>query len=194
MFFKVQQRFQLCLVRRHDFPTSRLRLAREQGREREINDVLDISIRVATAADAPLLARARYALRSSTGPTIEDEPEFVRRCTTWMEERLHEGHPWRCWIAEKEHSLVGNVWVQLIEKIPNPAPKSEYYAYLSNFYVNGDVRGTGIGSLLLSVALNWCREQGVHAVILWPTDRSRSLYLRYGFAVRDDVLELLLEE
>jgi GNAT superfamily N-acetyltransferase len=155
---------------------------------------VDINIRVATASDAPMLAKARFALRSSTGPAIEDETEFVRRCTIWMEERLREGSSWRCWIAEKGQSPVGNVWVQLIEKIPNPAPKSEYYAYLSNFYVNGDVRGAGIGSLLLSVALNWCRDQSVHAVILWPTERSRSLYLRHDFAVRDDVLELLLEK
>jgi hypothetical protein len=26
-------------------------------------------------------------------------------------------------------------------------------------------------------------------VLLWPTPRSRSLYLRHGFATRDDVLE-----
>ena len=110
-----------------------------------------------------------------------------------MEERLREGSPWRCWIAEKGHLPVGNVWVQLIEKIPNPASKSEYYAYLSNFYVNEDLRGSGIGSLLLSEALNWCRDQSVHAVILWPTERSRSLYMRHGFGVRDDLLELLLE-
>jgi len=146
------------------------------------------------ARDAPMLAKARYALRSSTGYAVEDEAEFVLRCTRWMEDRLQKSSAWRCWIAEKTQAPVGNVWVQLIEKIPNPASKSEYYAYLSNFYVNVDVRNTGIGSLLLSTALSWCRDQNFLVVILWPTERSRSLYLRHGFEVPDDVWELLLEK
>jgi hypothetical protein len=29
----------------------------------------------------------------------------------------------------------------------------------------------------------------VDATILWPTPASRTLYLRHGFAVRDDLLE-----
>jgi hypothetical protein len=33
----------------------------------------------------------------------------------------------------------------------------------------------------------------VHAIILWPTERSRSLYERQGFAVRDDMMELIVD-
>ncbi len=87
---------------------------------------------------------------------------------------------------------VGNIWIQLIEKIPNPTLEPEYHAYVTNFYVQEGARGKGIGSLLLEAALNWSKAQGVQAVILWPTEQSRSLYLRHGFAVREDLMEMMI--
>jgi len=156
----------------------------------------EISIRLATVSDAPLLAQFRYAFRSGTSRVSEDESEFINRCALWMQERLLPGNDsrWRCWMAEQNQVLLGHLWAQLIEKIPNPSPEAEYHAYLTNFYVSEEARGRGVGSRLLSVALDWCRARQVHAVILWPTQRSRPLYLRHGFSVREDLMELLVEE
>jgi GNAT superfamily N-acetyltransferase len=151
-----------------------------------------VVLRRANASDALALARLRYEFRSGTGPVVEDEEEFVRRCARWMEERLREGGAWRCWVAERAGAPVGQLWAQLIEKMPNPSPELECHAYLTNFYVREDVRGRGVGSMLLAAALEWCRASRVHAAILWPTERSRSLYERYGFAVRPDLLELIV--
>jgi len=154
---------------------------------------LNAHVRRATVADAPMLAHLRYAFRSSVGAVSEGESAFVERCRLWMEERLGADDRWRCWIAEQDGVPVGNLWAQLIEKIPNPTTEPEQHAYLTNFYVTEAARGQGIGSLLLAVALRWCETRGVHAVILWPTEQSRSLYLRHGFAAREDLLELLIE-
>jgi GNAT superfamily N-acetyltransferase len=153
-----------------------------------------VVLRTATALDAPALARLRYEFRSGTGPVVEGEAEFVRRCSRWMEERLREGGAWRCWVAERERAPVGQLWAQLIEKMPNPSPELERHAYLTNFYVREDERGRGVGSMLLSAALEWCQARQVHAAILWPTERSRSLYQRHGFAVRSDLMELIVGE
>ena len=162
--------------------------------ESEDRDGTGINIRLAIATDAPALAELRYTFRSSAGAVSEGESEFVGRCRHWMEKRLREDGPWRCWVAERGHELVGNLWAQLVEKIPNPVGEPERHAYVTNFYVRECERGRGTGSLLLSAALDWCRESDVHAVILWPTERSRSLYLRHGFAVREDLLELIVWE
>lgn len=158
------------------------------------SDREEINIRLATVRDAPLLAKFRYAFRSGTGAVRENEAEFIERCSQWMRERLREDSSWRCWIAEQDRAVLGNLWGQLIEKIPNPSPEPESHVYLTNFFVSEDARGHGVGSRLLSVALDWCRARSVHAVILWPTERSRPLYLRHGFAVREDLLELIIAE
>jgi GNAT superfamily N-acetyltransferase len=152
----------------------------------------EIFIRLASAADAAMLARLRYDFRTRHAPAVEDQGEFLARCEKWMGERLGDDSQWRCWIAEREGLPVGNIWLNLIEKIPNPVPEAEYHAYITNFYVLEEARGQGIGSKLLTVALEWCESRRVHAAILWPSERSRPLYERNGFAVRDDLLELIV--
>jgi GNAT superfamily N-acetyltransferase len=148
---------------------------------------MSVNIRLATLADALPLARLRYEFRAASGETLEREREFVSRCAEWMTERLKGGGAWRCWVAEDEAQLIGNVWLQLIEKIPNPAPEPERHAYLTNLFVREAARGRGVGSALLTAALACCAACGVHAIILWPTERSRPLYLRHGFSAPADM-------
>jgi GNAT superfamily N-acetyltransferase len=150
----------------------------------------DFEIRLARTADAPDLAKLRYALRASTGVATEPELQFIDRCTKWMTEHLNDTNHWRCWVAEIDLRLAGCLWMQLVEKIPNPRQEPECHAYITNFYLEAFARARGIGSQMLVMAIDWCKKEGTDAVILWPTERSRSLYERQGFAVRDDLLEL----
>jgi len=155
---------------------------------------MEIAIRLATVSDAPTLAELRYDFRSKVAPPCESETAFVERCKLWMQDRLQRAHVWRCWVAERDGTILGQVWIQIIEKVPNPAIEPEHHAYLTNFYVTENARGSGIGSLLLSAALAWCRDGDVEAVILWPSERSRPLYLRHGFGVRENLLELMITQ
>ena len=155
-----------------------------------INSGAEVAVRLASTADALTLARLRYEFRSSFHDTVEDELSFVERCTAWMQEQLRRNSHWRCWIAEWQHTPVGNIWVQLVEKIPNPLAESESYLYLTNFYVREEHRGKGIGSRLLSEALACSTSQNAQMVILWPTEQSKPFYERNGFAQARDVMQL----
>ncbi|HYW72564.1 MAG TPA: GNAT family N-acetyltransferase [Pyrinomonadaceae bacterium] len=150
------------------------------------------AIRFAVPADADALAELRYALRASTGIATEPKAEFLERCTVWMREHLAGDRRWQCWVAEEKGSLIAAVWVQLIEKIPNPVAELEKHAYLTSFYVKESARSRGLGSRLLAEVIGWCKSQDVHSIILWPTERSRTLYQRNGFAARDDIMELIV--
>jgi GNAT superfamily N-acetyltransferase len=151
-----------------------------------------LSIRSATPDDAPALARLRYEFRAAERGAVEPEQSFVARSTEWMRERLTVGVPWCCFVALRESAIVGHVWLQLVEKVPNPgANEPERHAYLTNLYVRPDARG-GPGSALLEAALAWCRMQRVDTVILWPSERSRTLYARYGFAPSSAIMALSL--
>lgn len=154
----------------------------------------NITIRIASASDAIALARLRYSLRSLLDRPQENEETFVERCRQWMQERLQDRSPWKCWIAEQDRIGVGNLWAQLIEKIPNPASEPEYHIYFTNFFVREDCRGNGIGSKLFSAALTWSRRQSVHTAILWPTEQSRRFYLRHGFSGTAELMELKLDD
>ena len=157
-----------------------------------VTESVQPTIRVATPSDADALAQLRYALRASTGRATESKTEFIERCSAWMNKHL-QSDAWNCWVAELNGQLIGAVWLQLVEKIPNPRAEAEHHAYITNFYIEQEARGSGIGSQLLRTALEWCEGRDVHTVILWPTERSRSLYERHGFAVRDDLMELIIK-
>jgi GNAT superfamily N-acetyltransferase len=105
-----------------------------------------------------------------------------------MAERL-AGSAWCCWVAEDRATIVGTVWLGLFEKVPNPVAEPETHGYVSNLYVQPERRGRGTGGALLAAAMQESDARRCDAVILWPTPESRSLYERYGFAVRDDLME-----
>jgi GNAT superfamily N-acetyltransferase len=162
----------------------------------------EIIIRFATADDVSQLARFRLGLRSRPGTNIETEDEFLRRCEAWMSDTLNRSE-WHCWVAVTKGSdsdrlastgqhLLGAIWLQRISKIPNPTSESERLAYITNFFVTESARTKGLGSRMMDEVLDWCREERVHSVILWPTERSRPLYLRYGFDVPKGLFELTL--
>lgn len=147
-------------------------------------------IRRATPGDAPLLADLRLELRTALAPEVEPEAGFRERCSAWMADRLAQSDPWYCWLAEAgDGVLLGTLWVQILEKLPNPVHEPERHAYVTGLYVRPAARNLGLGSALLKAALALCSERGTDTVFLWPTPRSRPLYARHGFTERAGVLE-----
>ncbi len=144
-------------------------------------------VRAAVAADARALAALRWEFRSGRAPAVEDEQAFLERCTAWMRRELDAG-VWRAWVVEDDGAIVGQVWVRMIEKVPNPVGERDRHAYLSNLYVRPSARG-GAGTRLLDAALAWASANGIDRVVLWPTPRSVALYQRYGFTRAGEVME-----
>jgi len=149
-------------------------------------------IRAATADDAGPLAELRWQFRTDRlTPAIEPRDRFVARCAEWMRRELAASGPWRAWVAVDDGAIVGQVWVQSIPKIPNPAAELERHAYVSNLFVAPAHRG-GAGTKLLEAALAWARAHDVDRVMLWPSARSVTLYERHGFTRQGGVMELAL--
>jgi GNAT superfamily N-acetyltransferase len=153
-----------------------------------------IQVRRALPRDADTLAQLRYAFRSEQRPATESLEAFAARCSNWMRPRLRGDSRWTAWLAERESRIVGNLWLQIVEKIPNPGPESELHAYISNFFIVPAERNTGVGTRLLNAAVGHCKAHGVDTVFLWPTQRSTPLYKRTGFEPPSDILVFELRE
>jgi len=145
-------------------------------------------VRSATAADAGALAALRWEFRAGRDAPVESEQAFTKRCAGWMQRELAAGAPWRAWVAVDGSEIVGQVWLHLLHKVPNPIGERDRHAYLSNLYVKPARRG-GTGVRLLREALEWAQNNGVDRVVLWPSARSVTLYERHGFTRMGDVME-----
>ena len=148
-----------------------------------------IGIREAVPDDAAALAELRWEFRAGRDAAVETHHAFTERCATWMRRELTTGNYWRAWVAFRESRIVGQVWLNTLPKIPNPIGERERYAYLSNLYVQPAERG-GLGSKLLETVLAWTAANAVERVVLWPSARSVTLYVRHGFTRDGDVMEL----
>jgi GNAT superfamily N-acetyltransferase len=149
-------------------------------------------IELANSNDAPALAKLRYRLRSIIDADQETESEFLARCTNWMSLHLRSEN-WICWVAREDHDIIGVLWLELIEKIPNPTNEPELHGYVTNVFVDETARGKGIGSQLIDTAIEFCKQREVDSVVLWPSQMSRRLYQRHGFAVSERLFELTLK-
>jgi GNAT superfamily N-acetyltransferase len=149
---------------------------------------LEPRVRKAGGADSSALAALRFAFRSALADPVESRTDFLVRCEAWMRTHLDDDTHWRAWIAEIDDAPVGTVWLQIIEKLPNPVIERELHAYVTNLFVLPESRGRGVGGLLLSSLLAECAALGVDTIILWPTPESRTLYRRHGFDVTDAVM------
>jgi len=150
-----------------------------------------IEIRSASPADAAALAELRWEFRVARAPATEAHGAFVVRCAAWMRAELTAAARWRAWVAVANAAIVGQTWLQTIEKMPNPVEELERHAYLSNLFVQPSFRG-GVGTRLLEAAVAWARSNDVDRVLLWPSARSVTLYERHGFTQRGDVMERAL--
>lgn len=146
-----------------------------------------IEIRRAAPSDAPALAGLRYDFRSGLSPATEDRATFLTRCGDWMAREIASGG-WASWLALDDRRPVGAIWAHVIAKVPNPVGERARHGYISNLFVLQDARG-GVGTRLLETALAWLGSQDVDRVVLWPSDLSRTLYVRHGFTPNGDVFE-----
>lgn len=145
-------------------------------------------VRRARGADAPTLARMRWAFRTEHHPG--DGPERpVADAERWMRDRLGRD-TWLAWVAESDGAIVGHVFLQLVEKIPHPSADNNPIGYVTNFYVSPAERNRGVGAALLRALTGYAREHALDRLVLWPSERSVPLYRRSGFRPPAEMLEL----
>ena len=86
----------------------------------------------------------------------------------------------KLWMAEVDGAIVGSVAILRID---------ETTAQFRFFLVEEQFQGMGIGSKLLNISLDYCREIGAKTVFLWTAaglDVARQLYEKVGFVLTDE--------
>lgn len=141
---------------------------------------MGVSVRAATAADAPELARLRWDFRPERhgAQTLAD---FSRAFEGWLEGALASGE-WTAAVADAGHDgLVGCVFLRSVSKVPDPGAIDRAWGYVTNSYVATSQRGQGLGGRLLEWVIVAAREMGHELLIVWPSEEAVTFYARAGF-------------
>lgn len=154
---------------------------------------MEPQVRRAGRRDVDALAQLRWNMHTEEEAATEDYEGFLARFRAFGDGAVNS-EAWRIWVVELEGHIVGNLWLQLVPRVPRPInePPSAL-GYLTNVYVEPPYRNAGLGSRMLRDLADWCREQAVAVVVVWPSERSFDYYRREGFEASDS-LQLSLKD
>lgn len=138
----------------------------------------------ALAADADLAdlagLRTDWTVAQGGAPDLE-----LRR---WW---LADAGDRRAWLArDGSGAAVGMVNLQVFHRMPRPGRLAGRWAYVANVWVDERHRRRGVGTSLMTAALDWCRAQQLDRVVLNPSAMSVPLYRSLGFRPAEDLMRL----
>jgi GNAT superfamily N-acetyltransferase len=146
------------------------------------------TIRRATAADAPVLARHRcemwLAMKDLCG---EGYAEMYDQCVRYFDEAIHEGS-YRGWLATTAAGEVvagGGFLLRRIAPFPGSDKRvcrSEKQAHILNIFTESGYRRFGLARRLVETMLDWCEAEGVESVTLNASGEGRPLYEKLNFS------------
>lgn len=144
---------------------------------------MTVHVREATDVDVPAIQFLRRAwLEEDVGGPVDD-PEYETAFSRWWDrERGHRRH----WVAEVDGEVVAMVSVVTISRMPQPGRRPSEWGYVHHMVVRPDRRHEGVGTALLSAAMEGCRAAGFEQLLLHPRERSRPFYERLGFVAVGD--------
>ncbi len=150
----------------------------------------EISTRVATAADAALIAGQRRAMFTDAVfpvPTSLDAMEA--RFVPWVRERLADGS-YRGWIMEDAGVPIAGAGLWVMEFPPHFLDIEPARGYLLNFYVAPSHRRLGLAQQLLETAVAEGRRLRLRVLTLHASKFGRPLYERHGFRLNNEMVLL----
>jgi GNAT superfamily N-acetyltransferase len=142
-------------------------------------------VRRASVTDAGTIADLRRAWVEEQAGGPVDDPQYDEAFSAWFARE----HPQRVtWLALVDDEPVGMLNILVFARMPRPGRRQSKWAYLANFFVRAAHRRSGVGSRLLAACTEYADARDFARIVLSPSDRSVSLYLRHGFAPATSLL------
>lgn len=142
------------------------------------------AIELASPEDIDELARLRHALYDEYGEADLHFSEYLPAFRAFVSRALADRR-WRAWVAREQGRIVGTMWIQIVERVPQPigARGSRPIGYLTNAYVEPGHRNEGLGSRMLREICAWAQAEGIGEILCWPApgEDAERFYARAGF-------------
>ena len=136
------------------------------------------TLRVATSADAALLARFRAGMVTGFGVALEDGWEAC--WTAYFEVALMDGRYW-CVVAERGGVPVACAALMFLSIVPVPSDPGGVRAQVQGVYTVPECRGRGLGEALTREVLREAQRRGLKSATLNAAPMGQGIYARLGF-------------
>ena len=144
-----------------------------------------VTIRKATAEDLDQLVQLRLEMDAEEGAA--PAPGFPDQFREWYSAYSER---FTVVVADLHGQLLGTVWLERVERIPRPAGvPAAPFGYVTFTFVTREHRNAGIGQQMLELLRSEALKMGCETLIVWPSERSTTLYERGGFSRPGDLLE-----
>jgi GNAT superfamily N-acetyltransferase len=150
-------------------------------------------IRPATLADAETIAAHRRAMFYEMGYRDDAALDaMVAAFLPWLRQRMTTGE-YLAWLAvAPDGAIAAGLGLWLMDWPPHMIGPGAPRGNILNVYTEPAFRRQGIARRLMNVALDWCRANGVRAVILHASEDGQKLYEELGFKSTNE-MRILLE-
>lgn len=146
------------------------------------------SIRLATMADAPVLARHRCEMWLAMNDLLPEGYEAMYgQCARYFEDAVQD-NSYRGWLVTTGTGEVvagGGLLLRRIAPFPMAdgwSCPSEKQAHILNMFTEVGYRRYGLAKLLMKTMLRWCQEESIGSVTLNASGAGKPLYEQLGFA------------
>jgi GNAT superfamily N-acetyltransferase len=152
------------------------------------------TVREATVADAPVLARQRRLMFDAIRLLPEDQGDTMEAAILAYNRRAMPAGTFRSWVVERAGGIVAGGGLQLRTLMPRPGHVTfEPEGLIVSMWTDPAHRRRGLGRQIVEAILAWGREHGITRFTLHASDDGRPLYTLFGFVQTNEMrLELRL--
>jgi GNAT superfamily N-acetyltransferase len=153
---------------------------------------LAITIRSGTIEDQDAIAAHRRAMFYEMGYHDDVALDAMTAAfLPWLRQRMNDAE-YLAWIAVGPNgAIIAGLGLWLMDWPPHMIGPGARRGNILNVYTQPPFRRQGIARRLMGVALDWCRANGIRAVILHASDDGLRLYNELGFKPTNEMRILL---
>jgi GNAT superfamily N-acetyltransferase len=108
---------------------------------------------------------------------------------TWLAPRLASGEYFGWIVEDGAGAPVGGLGMMAIDWPPHPwHPGQDRRGYVTNVFVEPELRGRGVARRLMEMATAEGRRRGIQLIVLHASPMGRPLYERMGWRVGSEMM------
>lgn len=143
-----------------------------------LRSINPVTIRSYRKEDLGYIIGRHRALYASEYGFSSEFSDYVEKYVLKFDEH-HDPDKENIWIGEADGKPVGMIALVRIDDVT---------AQLRWFLIEPEMRGMGLGHMLMDTVMNFCKEKGYTHVFLWTVnilEAARALYSRFGFQLTE---------